>query len=89
MSATRSDWTLLPATSSAVHVTGLTVVALPARGRTRYRTVPLPGTLPAPGPGLSDDDVQTVARIVDQRVREGGRLLREALRRRRRTATLH
>jgi len=84
-----SDWTLNLAEATATHVSGVTVVALPDRGRRRFRAVPLPGTLPAPGPGLSDDDCQFVARIVDDRVREGCRLLLDRLRRRAHAATLH
>ncbi|WP_407910399.1 hypothetical protein [Lysobacter claricitrinus] len=91
MSATMSsDWTLDLAHATATHVSGVTVVALRGGGRGRYRAVPLTDTLPAPGPGLSDDDCEFVARIVGERVREGARLLLERMRRRRvEGVTLH
>lgn len=91
MSATlSSDWTLDPAHATATHVSGVTVVALPSRGHARYRAVPLTDTLPAPGPGLSDDDCEFVARVIGERVREGARLLLELMRQRRSDGpTLH
>lgn len=92
MSATplSSDWILDPAHATATHSTGVTVVALRGNGRGRYRAVPLPDTLPAPGPGLTDDDCEFVARLVGERVREGARLLLELMKRRHiEGATLH
>ena len=79
------DWTLDLAHATATHVSGVTVVALPGRGRARYRAVPLPGTLPAPGPGLSEDDCALVAELIGERVREGCQLLLGELRHRRPT----
>lgn len=77
MSATSlsSDGTLDPTQATATHVSGVTVVALRGHARGRYRAVPLPDTLPAPGPGLTDDDCEFVARVASERVREGARLL--------------
>jgi hypothetical protein len=72
--ASRSDWTLDLDTATATHVSGLTVVALPGRGD-RYRAVPLTGTLPVPGEGLSKDDCEFLTRLVCDRVREGCTLL--------------
>ena len=69
-----SEWTLNLDEATATHVTGLTVVALPGRGQ-RYRAVPLPGTLPVPGQGLSPDDCEFLTRLVCDRVREGCNLL--------------
>lgn len=69
-----SDWTLDIDRATAVHVTGLTVVAVPGRDR-RYRAIPLPGTLPVPGQGLSADDCEFLTRLVCARVREGCNLL--------------
>lgn len=77
-----SEWTLNLAEASATHVSGLTVVALPGRGRSRYRAVPLQGTLPVPGLGLSEDDCDFVAQVVSDRVREGCDLLLQQLRHR-------
>jgi hypothetical protein len=64
------EWTLDPDGTTATHVSGLTVVALPGRGD-RYRAVPLPGTLPVPGQGLSADDCEFLTRMLCERVREG------------------
>lgn len=72
--AARSDWTLNLREATATHVSGLTVVALPARGH-GYRAVPLTGTLPVPGQGLSKDDCEFLTRLVCDRVREGCNLL--------------
>ena len=72
--ASRSDWTVDLRAATATHVSGLTVVALPGRGRT-YRAVPLTGTLPVPGLGLSKDDCEFLTRLVCERVREGCNLL--------------
>lgn len=72
--ATSPDWTLDLDHATARHVSGLTVVALPDRAR-RYRAVPLPGTLPVPGQGLSKDDCEFLTRLVCERVREGCNLL--------------
>lgn len=80
MTAPHSDWTLNLNEATATHVSGLTVVALPGRGRSRYRAMPLPGTLPVPGMGLSDDDYEFLAQLMGDRVREGCRLLLEQLR---------
>lgn len=77
--AARSDWTVDLDAATATHVSGLTVVALPGRGD-RYRAVPLTGTLPVPGQGLSKDDCDFLARLVCDRVREGCRLLLSHLR---------
>ena len=73
-SAPSSEWTLDLDHATATHVSGLTVVALPGRGQ-RYRAVPLPGTLPVPGLGLSADDCEFLTRVVCDRVREGCNLL--------------
>lgn len=91
MSATlSSDWTVDLTHATATHVSGVTVVALRGQGRGRYRAVPLPDTLPSPGPGLTDDDCEFVARLVGERVREGARLLLDLLRRRQlKGVTLH
>ena len=70
----RSEWTLDLDAAMATHVSGLTVVALPGRG-SRYRAVPLPGTLPVPGLGLTPDDCEFLTRLVCDRVREGCNLL--------------
>lgn len=83
MSALASDWTLNLTEATATHVSGVTVVAMPGRGRSRYRVMPLPGTLPVPGMGLSDDDYEFLAQVVGDRVREGCHLLLEQLRRHR------
>ncbi|TCZ82433.1 hypothetical protein [Lysobacter sp. N42] len=72
--ASSPDWTVNLDEASATHVSGLTVVALPGRGH-RYRAVPLTGTLPVPGEGLSADDCEFLARVVCDRVREGCNLL--------------
>ena len=72
--ASTSEWTLDLDHATATHVSGLTVVALPGRGQ-RYRAVPLPGTLPVPGLGLSADDCEFLTRVVCERVREGCNLL--------------
>lgn len=79
---TSPEWTLNLSEATATHVSGVTVVALPQRGRSGFRAVPLPGTLPVPGLGLSEDDCELVARIVDDRVREGCALLLKQLKRR-------
>lgn len=75
-----TDWTVNLAEASATHVSGLTVVALPGRGPRRYRAVPLTGTLPVPGQGLSEEDCEFFVRLVCERVREGGELLLSRLR---------
>lgn len=72
--ASASEWTLDLDHAMATHISGLTVVALPGRGQ-RYRAVPLPGTLPVPGLGLSADDCEFLTRVVCDRVREGCNLL--------------
>ncbi len=77
-SAIRSEWTLDLEHATATHVSGLTVVALPGRGQ-RYRAMPLPGTLPVPGLGLSTDDCEFLTRLVCERVREGCNLLLSGL----------
>ncbi|GAB2507771.1 hypothetical protein [Lysobacter humi (ex Lee et al. 2017)] len=78
-----SDWTLNLTEATATHVSGVTVVAMPASGRRRYRVMPLPGTLPVPGMGLSEEDYEFLAQVMGERVREGCRLLLEQLRRHR------
>lgn len=75
-----SEWTLNLTEATATHVSGVTVVALPAKGSRRYRVMPLPGTLPVPGLGLSDEDYRFLAQVVGERVREGCHLLLEQLR---------
>ena len=72
--ASASEWTLDLDQARATHVSGLTVVALPGRGQ-RYRAVPLPGTLPVPGQGVSPADCEFLTRLVCGRVREGCNLL--------------